>query len=122
AVGRTADARSVWERLDPGTRARGRFRLTEAGLLLAEGRREQARAVFDEGFEVADLREGDEVIGRLWGALTDEPLPEHYDFRMRPPSWRQVPDGRFRRRAVVTGRVPGGPAAGRGQDRRSAYS
>ncbi|MGW7220184.1 DUF5107 domain-containing protein [Streptomyces sp. NPDC054826] len=86
AVGRTADARSVWERLDPGTRARGRFRLTEAGLLLAEGRREQARAVFDEGFEVADLREGDEVIGRLWGALTDEPLPEHYDFRMRPPS------------------------------------
>ncbi|MGW6291594.1 DUF5107 domain-containing protein [Streptomyces sp. NPDC055058] len=86
AVGRTADARSVWERLDPGTRARGRFRLIEAGLLLAEGRRERARAVFDEGFEVADLREGDEVIGRLWSALTDEPLPERYDFRMRPPS------------------------------------
>src|SRR5690606_22091493 len=85
-AGDDGSAASVWERLDPGTRARGRFRLTEAGLLLAEGRREQARAVFDEGFEVADLREGDEVIGRLWGALTDEPLPEHYDFRMRPPS------------------------------------
>ncbi|WP_146064781.1 hypothetical protein, partial [Streptomyces sp. SM1] len=62
----------------------------EAALLLAEGRREEARAVFDAGFEVADLREGDEVIGRLWNALTDgtahgpEPLPEGYDFRMRP--------------------------------------
>ncbi|MBT3153235.1 DUF5107 domain-containing protein [Streptomyces sp. CHD11] len=90
AVGRTADARSVWRRLDPGTRARGRFRLAETALLLAEGRREEARAVFDAGFEVADLREGDEVIGRLWSTLTGEapagpePLPERYDFRMRP--------------------------------------
>ncbi|UAX56835.1 DUF5107 domain-containing protein [Streptomyces sp. A144] len=84
AVGRTADARSVWERLPPAVRARGRFRLTEAALLAAEGRRERARAVFDEGFEVADLREGDEVIGRLWAALGDEPLPARYDFRMRP--------------------------------------
>ncbi len=84
AVGRTADARSVWERLAPATRARGRFRLIEAGLLLAEGRQDEARAVFDAGFEVADLREGDEVIGRLWARLTDEPLPERYDFRMRP--------------------------------------
>ncbi|MEY7979516.1 DUF5107 domain-containing protein [Streptomyces pilosus] len=84
AVGRTADARSVWERLDPATRARGRFRLAEVALLLAEGRKEEARAVFDAGFEVADLREGDEVVGRLWAALTTEPLPERYDFRMRP--------------------------------------
>ncbi|CAM5523746.1 DUF5107 domain-containing protein [Streptomyces griseomycini] len=84
AAGRTADARSVWTRLDSGTRARGRFRLIEAGLLLAEGRREEARAVFDAGFEVADLREGDEAIGRLWAGLTGEPLPERHDFRMRP--------------------------------------
>lgn len=84
AVGRTADARSVWTRLDPVTRARGRFRLIEAGLLLAEGRREEARAVFDAGFEVADLREGDEAIGRLWTGITGEPLPQRHDFRMRP--------------------------------------
>ncbi|MEV8592902.1 DUF5107 domain-containing protein [Streptomyces sp. NPDC052012] len=84
AVGRTGEARSAWERLEPDTRARGRFRLTEAGLLLAEGRRDEARAVFDTGFEVADLREGDEVVGRLWAALTDEPLPGRHDFRMRP--------------------------------------
>ncbi|GHB16476.1 hypothetical protein GCM10010377_02690 [Streptomyces viridiviolaceus] len=84
AAGRPADARSVWERLTPGTRARGRFRLLEIGLLLAEGRGEQARAVFDDGFEVADLREGEEAIGRLWARLGPEPLPARLDFRMRP--------------------------------------
>ncbi|MEU3840501.1 DUF5107 domain-containing protein [Streptomyces sp. NPDC028635] len=84
AAGRTEAARAVWERLLPEMRERGRFRLIEAALLLAEGRTSEARAVFDAGFEVADLREGDEVIGRLWARLTDEPLPERYDFRMRP--------------------------------------
>lgn len=83
AVGRAGDARSVWARLHPGTRARGRFRFIEAGLLVAEGRREEARAVFEEGFEVADLREGAEAVGRLWERVSDEPLPERYDFRMR---------------------------------------
>ncbi|MFG2315706.1 DUF5107 domain-containing protein [Streptomyces tendae] len=84
AVGRTADARTVWERLDPETRARGRFRLTEGELLAAEGRTEEARAVFDENFEVADLREGADSIGLLWARLDDAPLPARYDFRMRP--------------------------------------
>ncbi|MFJ4206342.1 DUF5107 domain-containing protein [Streptomyces sviceus] len=88
AAGRTAEARSVGERLYPAIRARGRFRLIEAGLLLAEGRPEAARAVFEEGFEVADLREGAEAIGELWSRVSspDEPLPPHYDFRMRPPT------------------------------------
>ncbi|GAA2471720.1 DUF5107 domain-containing protein [Streptomyces longisporus] len=85
AVRRTAQARGVWERLHPATRERGRFRLIEAGLLLAEGRREEALDIFRAGFEAADLREGAEAIGRLWSRLTDEPLPAHYDFRMRPP-------------------------------------
>lgn len=84
ATGRTADARAVWERLEPATRTRGRFRLTEAELLAAEGGREEARAVFDDGFEVADLREGAESIGLLWARLDDAPLPARYDFRMRP--------------------------------------
>ncbi|MFI5880135.1 DUF5107 domain-containing protein [Streptomyces sp. NPDC051554] len=83
-VRRTADARAVWEMLHPVTRERGRFLLLQAELLLAEGRRDDAWAVFDEGFEVADLREGAESIGRLWSRLTDEPLPTRYDFRMRP--------------------------------------
>ncbi|MGW4564192.1 DUF5107 domain-containing protein [Streptomyces sp. NPDC004561] len=81
---RTADARAVWERLLPAVRRRGRFRLLEAELLLAEGRRAEARTVFDEGFEVADLREGADAIDRLWARLTDEPLPARHDFRMRP--------------------------------------
>jgi hypothetical protein len=86
AVRRVGEARGVWERLRPATRERGRFRLIEAELLLAEGDREAARAVFDAGFEVADLREGAEAIGHLWARLTEEPLPERYDFRMRPDS------------------------------------
>ncbi|MFE2382972.1 DUF5107 domain-containing protein, partial [Streptomyces misionensis] len=74
----------VWERLPPAVRRRGRFRLLEAELLLAEGRGAEARAVFDTDFEIADLREGEDVLGRVWATLTDEPLPAHYDFRMRP--------------------------------------
>ncbi|MGW1000406.1 DUF5107 domain-containing protein [Streptomyces sp. NPDC002520] len=81
---RTADARAVWERLLPAVRQRGRFRLLEAELLLAEGRPADARAVFEEGFEVADLREGAITIGHLWARLTGEPLPARYDFRMQP--------------------------------------
>jgi tetratricopeptide (TPR) repeat protein len=86
ATRRTADARAVWDRLRDATRERGRFRLIEAHLLLAEGDRAGARAVFDEGFEVADLREGAEVISELWARITDEPLPDRYEFRMRPPA------------------------------------
>ncbi|MFE2069937.1 DUF5107 domain-containing protein [Streptomyces sp. NPDC059467] len=85
-VRRVADARTVWEALLPATRQRGRFRLLEAELRLAEGRRAAARSVFDDGFEVADLREGADAVDRLWERLGDEPLPGRYDFRMRPPS------------------------------------
>ncbi|MER5600965.1 DUF5107 domain-containing protein, partial [Streptomyces sp. NPDC002265] len=84
AVRRPAGARAVWERLLSETRERGRFRLLEAEILCAEGRREEARAVFDAGFEVADLREGDETLGRVWARVSDAPLPARYDFRMRP--------------------------------------
>ncbi|MEU5796267.1 DUF5107 domain-containing protein [Streptomyces sp. NPDC047813] len=83
-TGRAADARGVWERLPRTVRRRGRFRLLEAELLLAEGRRAEARAVFDAGFEIADLREGSQALDRVWARLTDEPLPARYDFRMRP--------------------------------------
>ncbi|MFJ4807562.1 DUF5107 domain-containing protein [Streptomyces longwoodensis] len=84
AAGRPAAARAVWERLDPGIRARGRFRLAEAALLLPEGRREAARAVLDDDLEPADLREGADDIDRLWARAGDGPLPARLDFRMRP--------------------------------------
>ncbi|MFF1307366.1 DUF5107 domain-containing protein [Streptomyces sp. NPDC058307] len=93
AAGRTAEARDVWEGLYPAIRARGAFRLIEVRLLLAEERPEAARAVFDEGFEVADLREGAEAIGDLWSRVSSpgEPLPPHYDFRMRPETQEPRP-------------------------------
>ncbi|MFH8791562.1 DUF5107 domain-containing protein [Streptomyces sp. NPDC017941] len=84
AVGRHEAARGVWARLHPGTRTTGRFRLIEARLLLAEGETAAALAVFTDGFEVADLREGEETIGQVWAALSDDPLPGSYDFRRRP--------------------------------------
>ncbi|MER7111467.1 DUF5107 domain-containing protein [Streptomyces sp. NPDC000229] len=83
-AGRPDTARQVWARLPAAVRERGAFRLLEARLLIAEGDRAGARAVFDAGFEVPDLREGAETLGEMWAALTDEPLPYRYDFRMRP--------------------------------------
>ncbi|MEU6123991.1 DUF5107 domain-containing protein [Streptomyces sp. NPDC047123] len=84
AAGRTEAARGVWDRLHEATRAEGRFRLLEAQLLYAEGDMAAVRAVFDAGFEAADLREGAETLGELWAAATGEEIPERYDFRMRP--------------------------------------
>ncbi|MER6912000.1 DUF5107 domain-containing protein [Streptomyces sp. NPDC000594] len=81
-AGRAADARSVWLRLGAGIQRRGRFALLHARLLLAEGHPERARAVFEEGFEVPDLREGGaRELVEVWSALTDDPLPEAYDYR-----------------------------------------
>ncbi|MCB5181139.1 DUF5107 domain-containing protein [Streptomyces antimicrobicus] len=86
AAGRPAVARTVWERLRPALREQGRFRLLAARLLAAEGHVVAARRVFEDGFEVPDLREGDEALSTLWARLTNRPLPPRYDFRMRPPS------------------------------------
>ncbi|MFB7848544.1 DUF5107 domain-containing protein [Streptomyces sp. NPDC056053] len=86
AAGRPGGARAVWAALSPEIRRRGRFRLLEARLLLAEGDRAGARSVFEEGFEVADLREGAEILGEVWALITDDPLPDRYDYRMRPTS------------------------------------
>ncbi|MBT2487296.1 DUF5107 domain-containing protein [Streptomyces sp. ISL-96] len=84
AAGRADGARTVWDALPSALRGSGRFRLVEAQLLVAEGDKEGARAVFDAGFEVPDLREGAEVLGEVWAAVSDEPLPDAYDYRMRP--------------------------------------
>ncbi|MFF5932874.1 DUF5107 domain-containing protein [Streptomyces sp. NPDC012508] len=83
-AGNAPRARALHDGLPEPVRARGAFRLLDARLLLAEGRTAEARAVFDQGFEVADLREGAEILGEVWSALTDEPLPDFYEFRMRP--------------------------------------
>ncbi|MFH8788179.1 DUF5107 domain-containing protein [Streptomyces roseoverticillatus] len=105
AAGRADDAAAVLEDLRPGIRERGRFRLLRARVLLALGDAAAAREVFDRGFEVEDLREGDESLGETWYATEErllagegpvtaeirararaERLPRQYDFRMRPTS------------------------------------
>ncbi|WP_329125320.1 DUF5107 domain-containing protein [Streptomyces sp. NBC_01465] len=83
---RTEEARSVFARLRPPVQERGRFRFIEAQLLLAEGDIAGARTIFETGFEVADLREGAEILGEMWSRISDEPLPQTYEFRMRPGS------------------------------------
>ncbi|MFG2141154.1 DUF5107 domain-containing protein [Streptomyces sp. NPDC048650] len=104
AVGRADDACELLAQLRQEDLAAGRFRLLTAQVLLAQGAAAAARAVFDAGFEIADLREGDETLSDTWyaiaerlvagpGPVTDEvraaardrhPLPERYEFRMRP--------------------------------------
>ncbi|MGW8377604.1 DUF5107 domain-containing protein [Streptomyces sp. ODS28] len=78
------EAASVLDALPRGVRSRGRFRLLRAQVLVALGDLSGARAVFAEGFEVPDLREGDETLHETWQSITSDPLPDHYDFRMRP--------------------------------------
>ncbi|MET9883084.1 DUF5107 domain-containing protein [Streptomyces sp. NPDC006430] len=84
-AGQLPAARAVWDRLRPALREEGRFRLLAADLLAAEGHVGAARRVFEEGFELPDLREGDEILSEVWSRLTDRPVPPSYNFRMRPP-------------------------------------
>ncbi|MFI6147797.1 DUF5107 domain-containing protein [Streptomyces sp. NPDC051109] len=86
AAGRLPAARAVWDRLRPALREEGRFRLLAARLLAAEGHVGAARRVFEDGFELPDLREGDEVLSEVWSRITHRPLPASYNFRMRPPT------------------------------------
>ncbi|GAA0478902.1 DUF5107 domain-containing protein [Streptomyces sp. NPDC046215] len=104
AADRAEEAGRVLDALRPAIRDRGRFKLLRARALLARGEAAAARAIFDEGFEVDDLREGDETLADTWQAIAERlvagtspvteetrerarrehPLPGRYDFRMRP--------------------------------------
>ncbi|BDH13852.1 DUF5107 domain-containing protein [Streptomyces hygroscopicus] len=104
AAGRTDEAAHLLAGLRQTDQDDGRFRLLTAQVLLAQGRPAAAREIFDAGFEVAGLREGDEVLGDTWYAIAERlvagggpvteqvraearsghPLPERYDYRMRP--------------------------------------
>ncbi len=84
AEDRAQDAEQVLAGLSRQQRQRGRCRLLRARVLLAQGDTAGARALFEAGFEVEDLREGEEALSETWAALTSDPLPARYDFRMRP--------------------------------------
>lgn len=103
AAGRTDEAAAALDRIPAAARTNGRFALLTAQVALARGDAPAARAVFDRGFEVPDLREGDETLSDTWYAIADRltagtgpvtpavhakaraehPLPERYEFRMR---------------------------------------
>lgn len=71
-AGRADDAARVLDQPAAGTGTPfddGRFRLLRARTALAQGDPVRARAYFDDGFTVADLREGDEVLNETWYAI-----------------------------------------------------
>ncbi|MEU6963093.1 DUF5107 domain-containing protein [Streptomyces chrestomyceticus] len=103
AAGRADEAAAALGRLPEADRTDGRFALLTAQVALAQGDAAAARAVFDRGFEVPDLREGDESLSDTWFAVAEalvagtgpvtpdvrararaeHPLPDRYEFRLR---------------------------------------
>ena len=106
AAGRAAECLDVLGELPPEVITRGRFRLIAARARTALGDAAGARAIFDAGFDVEDLHEGDEDVHDAWWALAeletgrrhpgltaaelrarsraDHPLPPRYNLHMRP--------------------------------------
>ncbi|GIG66050.1 DUF5107 domain-containing protein [Phytomonospora endophytica] len=105
AVGRLEDAKAVLDELPEPDRTHGRVSVCRVRVALAGGELDQAAAVFAEGFDVPDLREGEISLDGLWNevaertvagtlgldvndeqvrakARRDFPLPGRYDFRM----------------------------------------
>ncbi|AHH95508.1 DUF5107 domain-containing protein [Kutzneria albida] len=83
AADRAQEAAQVLELLPEDIRGVGRIRLAEARVLHALGEHEAARSVLDNGFELADIREGSTVLAQTWRLINpDLPLPAHHDFSM----------------------------------------
>jgi len=85
-AGRPTEALALLEGLPHDFHSCGRFRLLTAQALLDSGDAQGARAVFDDGFDVADIREGETSLSDTWYAIQEalgrsDPLPRRYDFR-----------------------------------------
>lgn len=85
AADRAAEALELLDQRDPDQRDLGRIRLLECRAAVAAGDLPRAAALLDAGFEVHNLREGEDSLDALWRTVfPDRPLPRQYDFRMRP--------------------------------------
>jgi hypothetical protein len=90
AAGSASEAASVLASLPGSVATLGRLRLLDARIRHALGDVAGARAVFDAGFEVPDLREGEEILTETWRLIAgDEPVPAVYDFRMVTDALRE---------------------------------
>jgi tetratricopeptide (TPR) repeat protein len=86
AAGQPAAAEAVLKGLPAEWDEIGRLRLQDAQIRLAMGDAAGAQALFDNGIEVVDLREGETTVSDTWAAAQEQlggrTLPARYDFRM----------------------------------------
>jgi len=61
----------------------GRFALLRAQAAYALGEPEEALERYRRGFTVPGIREGETTLSDLWHAISPDPLPAEYDFRMK---------------------------------------
>ncbi|MDH2442563.1 DUF5107 domain-containing protein [Amnibacterium sp. CER49] len=86
-AGRPDRILSAVEAASPTFRRAGRVRYWEARAALRTGDVARASHIIEEGIEIPDLRESDDMLERLWtewqaATNSDLPLPESWDFRM----------------------------------------
>ena len=81
--GRPDDALTLIDELPAASRNRSRLRLLEGWAAHGAGDTARAQTVLMDRFEVADLREGERSLDRLWSAVfPGRAVPAEYDFRM----------------------------------------
>lgn len=84
AAGRADEALQLADAATRPAHAAGRFALVKAQAAIAAGQPELARELLQQGFEVADLREGEVSLSALWRTVfPDEPVPARYSFDMK---------------------------------------
>jgi predicted Zn-dependent protease len=83
AQGRPGDALDLLRQAPPPRARQGRVRFLNAAALAGAGKTEEAAALLKAGVEVADLREGENSISKLWEKLhPGENVPPQYQFSM----------------------------------------
>jgi hypothetical protein len=111
AADRAADVLALVDRLGHRPDDHGRVALLAATAALACRQLDRAGALLDAPLEVADLREGEVALDRLWvtyrmllgddEATATASIPYHYDFRMKPATPRLASEDAYDRGGVT---------------------